>query len=577
MAGQQICLKWNSFQSNIVTSFENLWEEEGLVDVTLASDGQCIRAHKVILSACSPFFRRVFQSNPCQHPVIILQDVHFTELESLLCFVYKGEVNIEQENLPALLRAAETLQIRGLSGASEQLREKLGVSGTKEQLTPSHSPQDGPPPMKRQRNLQQSQSPPLPDTPLALTPTSRPIRSRHPSTSSVEPWEQPQQPGEPEYPPKVEPRDSESCSPVPHSMTVEESLDNSTDGSGATTLDLAQTQGKLASLDASHIKGEADESGLDLLLLPYQKLPYACLLPRAQVLATWAKARTLEQLACDLMKILFSTEERILCNVNGKMGKRQFNVHKIQLIREVLHFFSNLPPSEFEEQWKSCVTKIDTANRGLKRNLVLRGRKATCSLDGSIRRGIFSSSLWYLYIKILEGENISSTGNFTVLKQFLVQYTSLSFLQYTSGVQFNPSYPSTAGTIAFGLTEPSSKNFPYPPFPCPFCDRAYTSWGFRRRHIKAVHTQSPSLSCKWCLQVLPSHSDWEQHVMSEHNLSAEDAHKGLLILEEAHMVLQIPNPTRLDTFVSMIKKSSANNDSNSENCSTSGTNLKNKV
>jgi hypothetical protein len=61
MAGQQICLKWNSFQSNIVTSFESLWEEEGLVDVTLASDGQCIRAHKVILSACSPFFRRVFQ------------------------------------------------------------------------------------------------------------------------------------------------------------------------------------------------------------------------------------------------------------------------------------------------------------------------------------------------------------------------------------------------------------------------------------------------------------------------------------------------------------------------------------
>ena len=48
----------------------------------------------------------------------------------------------------------------------------------------------------------------------------------------------------------------------------------------------------------------------------------------------------------------------------------------------------------------------------------------------------------------------------------------------------------------------STKGGPsYPPFPCPFCDRAYTSWGFRRRHIKAVHTISPRLSCKWCLQV----------------------------------------------------------------------------
>lgn len=389
MAGQQICLKWNSFQSNIVTSFENLWEEEGLVDVTLASDGQCIRAHKVILSACSPFFRKVFQSNPCQHPVIILQDVHFTELESLLCFVYKGEVNIEQDNLPALLRAAETLQIRGLSGASEQVKEKMAVCTKKSALISSQeSSQDGPPPVKRQRSLQRSQSPPLPDTPLALTPTSRPIRSRHPSTSSVEPWEHPQQPNEPEFPPKVEPRDNESCSPSPHLLSVEEPLEDSTDVSLGTTLDLAQTQGKLAGSDASQMKG-------------------------------------------------------------------------------------------------------------------------------------FSKS---------EGSTFLADPNYDPIQ--------------------------------------ASKNFPYPPFPCPFCDRAYTSWGFRRRHIKAVHTQSPRLSCKWCLQVLPSHNDWEQHVMSEHNLSPGDAHNGLLILEEAHMVLQIPNPTRLDTFVSMIKKSS-NNDA--DKSSVSGT------
>lgn len=57
--------------------------------------------------------------------MIILQDTHFSELESLLCFVYNGEVNIEQENLPALLRAAETLQIRGLAGASEQVENEV--------------------------------------------------------------------------------------------------------------------------------------------------------------------------------------------------------------------------------------------------------------------------------------------------------------------------------------------------------------------------------------------------------------------------------------------------------------------
>jgi hypothetical protein len=107
----------------------------------------------------------------------------------------------------------------------------------------------------------------------------------------------------------------------------------------------------------------------------YERLPYACLLPSKEILATWATGRTLEQFGCDLMKLLFTTEERLLCNVNGKMGKRQFNTHKIQLIREVLNHFSGMTAAEFEEQWKSCVTKIDTANRGLKRNLVLKGRK----------------------------------------------------------------------------------------------------------------------------------------------------------------------------------------------------------
>ncbi|XP_049856705.1 protein bric-a-brac 1-like isoform X3 [Schistocerca gregaria] len=381
MAGQQICLKWNSFQSNIVTSFESLWEEQGLVDVTLASDGQCLRAHKVILSACSPFFRKVFQTNPCQHPVIILQDVHFSELESLLSFMYKGEVNIEQENLPALLRAAETLQIRGLSGASEQVKEKMGVC--KKSPSPQEPiPVDGQSPPKKQRTVQQSQSPPLPSTPLALTPTSRTTteRLRRQSASSAEAWEQHQQTNEPECPPKVIPklesRDSESESLASPLLSIDEPHEESTDGSLGGLQDLKSSQSKAVASDTGQIKGEA---GSDLVL-PYQKLPYACLLPRAQVLATWAKARTLEQLACDLMKILFTTEERILCNVNGKMGKRQFNIHKIQLIREVLHFFSSLPAAEFEEQWKSCVTKIDTANRGLKRNLVLRGRKATCFL-----------------------------------------------------------------------------------------------------------------------------------------------------------------------------------------------------
>ncbi|KAF3421379.1 hypothetical protein E2986_10719, partial [Frieseomelitta varia] len=128
-----------------------------------------------------------------------------------------------------------------------------------------------------------------------------------------------------------------------------------------------------------------------------------------------------------------------------------------------------------------------------------------------------------------------------------------------------PTCPGTTGNSEF--PEETVKGVTaYPPFPCPFCDRAYTSWGFRRRHIKAVHTISPSLNCKWCLQVLPTHAAWRRHVILAHNLSASDAHNGLLILEEAHMVLQIAHPTRLDTLVNIIKQNSqqSNNQENTQ-------------
>lgn len=60
-------------------------------------------------------------------------------------------------------------------------------------------------------------------------------------------------------------------------------------------------------------------------------------------------------------------------------------------------------------------------------------------------------------------------------------------------------------------------------------------------------------------QILPTHAAWRRHVITAHNLSASDAHNGLLILEEAHMVLQIAHPTRLDTLVNIIKQSSQQN------------------
>ncbi|XP_074109584.1 uncharacterized protein LOC141534248 isoform X4 [Cotesia typhae] len=122
---QQYSLRWNDFHSSILSSFRHLRDEEDFVDVTLACDSNSFTAHKVVLSACSPYFRRLLKANPCQHPIVILRDVASSDMESLLRFMYHGEVHVGQEQLAAFLKTAQMLQVRGLADV------KSGTAGAK--------------------------------------------------------------------------------------------------------------------------------------------------------------------------------------------------------------------------------------------------------------------------------------------------------------------------------------------------------------------------------------------------------------------------------------------------------------
>ncbi|XP_065203633.1 broad-complex core protein isoforms 1/2/3/4/5-like isoform X4 [Planococcus citri] len=112
---QHFCLRWNNYQNSITTAFENLRDDEDFIDVTLACDGKTLKAHRVVLSACSPYFRELLKSTPCKHPVIVLQDVVFDDLHALVEFIYHGEVNVHQRNLTSFLKTAEVLKVSGLT------------------------------------------------------------------------------------------------------------------------------------------------------------------------------------------------------------------------------------------------------------------------------------------------------------------------------------------------------------------------------------------------------------------------------------------------------------------------------
>lgn len=61
MTDNEVCLRWNAFKNNLMTSLESLWNEDEYVDVTLMCGGQQVRSHQVVLSASSPFFNEIFK------------------------------------------------------------------------------------------------------------------------------------------------------------------------------------------------------------------------------------------------------------------------------------------------------------------------------------------------------------------------------------------------------------------------------------------------------------------------------------------------------------------------------------
>ena len=124
MSSEKFCLKWNDFERNISLSFREIREENDFFDVTLACDDEQIRAHKLILSACSPFFKDVLRKNPHQHPLLYLRGIKFRDIQSILQFMYHGEVNVAQEDLNSFLSISEELKVKGLTqgknGKSDQ-------------------------------------------------------------------------------------------------------------------------------------------------------------------------------------------------------------------------------------------------------------------------------------------------------------------------------------------------------------------------------------------------------------------------------------------------------------------------
>ncbi|XP_054163300.1 putative uncharacterized protein DDB_G0282133 [Oppia nitens] len=120
---QAYVLRLPDHQRELHRFIYELFDSDVHTDVTISlDDGQYIKAHKLVLSAFSSYFRDVLAriQNPSQYPVIVVKDMHYEDLRSLIEFIYRGCITVPNHRLPQVLKCAKELKIRGLYESNEE-------------------------------------------------------------------------------------------------------------------------------------------------------------------------------------------------------------------------------------------------------------------------------------------------------------------------------------------------------------------------------------------------------------------------------------------------------------------------
>ena len=117
---EKFSLKWNDFHINAINNFSKLRTSAEFKDVTLVGDDlKVIQAHRLVLSSCSEYFKNVLLQHDHPHPLICLDGITSNDIENVLDFIYKGELQIFQEDLDRFLQIAQKLKLEGLLGNGE--------------------------------------------------------------------------------------------------------------------------------------------------------------------------------------------------------------------------------------------------------------------------------------------------------------------------------------------------------------------------------------------------------------------------------------------------------------------------
>ena len=108
-------LTWDVYSENSCNTIRNLYHDTAFTDITLLTeDDRQISAHKVVLASSSCFFKRILMKNFHQNPLIYLKGITFSDLNSIMKFIYLGETEINRNEVENFMRTGKDLEISGL-------------------------------------------------------------------------------------------------------------------------------------------------------------------------------------------------------------------------------------------------------------------------------------------------------------------------------------------------------------------------------------------------------------------------------------------------------------------------------
>ena len=121
MSNNDFHFRWNSYSDHCTELLQNINETKNFTDITLVcEDLTQINVHKVVLSACSPVFKKLISSNPHPLPLIFLRGISREVLNSLVDFMYLGETSFSQNGMEDFLKCARELEVKNLVNADDQ-------------------------------------------------------------------------------------------------------------------------------------------------------------------------------------------------------------------------------------------------------------------------------------------------------------------------------------------------------------------------------------------------------------------------------------------------------------------------